>query len=427
MIGVIITICAFGVIVSLLLEKNIYNPLFVFSIIWLVIFMLCLINPYDLPEVSEDSLVTMLVGIGSFVVGAAVLGNIKITRKGILLKAANSKNLIKTYENDFIKHKTLIFCVQLFGLLIYLYLGFGGIKAILTGNSLSFIRYYLRLETLDSNFKGILISYVAAPILYFSITYSAANMAIHNINRGTILSVIMTVFMLVLDLLTVGGRMGILFSLVAVFVCFFVYEKQNKQWNSKGKLGFILIIIAIFGIYTIWTMSANRGNKALESLCVYLYAPVSCFDAYRDIFLHDKYSYTLGLLSSQGFTRPLFKLLGLSNISIIKNVDMAYKLIDSEVWLNLHRFNSETTYIGYFFFDGGNLTVCLFSLLFGFVSQKYYYKSIQRETMKASSLCLYIMMLGTVALSFMQFSFSAIGFALSIIWIKVLSSKYVFR
>lgn len=427
MVEAIIIICATGIILSLVYEKNIFNPLFVFSSIWLLVFILYRANPYDLPVVDQKTIFCMLLAIISFMIGVIFLGNIRVCSSRIMWIKPNPGYYVEEYKNDFFNQNGVI-VLQIIGSLVYFYLGISGVKALLSGNTLVYIRYYLRLSILETGINGILISYVAAPIMYFSITYTAANIAIHNINKKIRFSLFTSTFMLVMDLLTVGGRMGILFTMVAVFISFFVYVKKDKQNNQKTCVKFAFTIVIILGIYLMWTMAASRGGNALKDTVTYLYAPVSCFDRYRKIFESNQYNFTYGLLSLQGFTRPIFKILGLSQIGIIQNVDRVYELIDSEIWLNTQRFNSETTFIGYFFFDGGMFAVCVLSLLFGFITQKYYKKTIQSECLNTSSLCLYIIMTGTVALSFIQFSFASIGFAMSVIWILIMSSKkLVFR
>lgn len=422
MLNIIIIICVLSLVLSIFFEKNIYNPVFIFSAIWTFIFVLYKINPYDLPMAEESTLLCFLVGIGSFVFGAFFLGNIRVYEHKIYWVKTNARYQIEQYINDF-NNEQLIFILQIVGAAVYLYLGLAGLKAILSGNTLMYVRYYLRLTTLETGINGVLISYVAAPIMYFSITYSAANIGIHNVNKRVIRSTILSLIMLIMDLLTVGGRMGIMYTIVAVFVCYFIYIKHDKQMNVRSKARFAFFIVILFGIYFMWSMAASRGGTALKDTIVYFYAPISCFDRYRTTFLGQGYQYTLGLLSSQGFTRPVLKLLGLSNILLVQNVDKAYDLIDSELWLNSERFNSETTFVGYFFFDGGIITVCIFSMLFGYICQKYYKNSIQKSSMRVSSLCIYIMMLGTIALSFIQFSFAAVGFALSLVWLIILKAR----
>lgn len=418
----LIILCILVLILSFLSEQNIYNPVFIFSGIWGFILIVYKIDPYDVPVVSDDTLLCIMVGILCFAIGALMFGNLRFYDKKVRFVKEKKISGTRVYVNDF-KCSNTILIMQIIGVVLYLYLGMPGINAIFAGESLSYIRYYLRLVTLESDINGILITYVLAPIMYFSITYTLANIAIHNLSKRIVFSAICSVIMLIMELMTIGGRMSIMYTMVCIFICYFIYVKYSKEKNVISNSKIVFIVLLILGVLFMWKMAAGRNNRALEDILVYLYASVACFDRYRTIFITEKYAYTFGLLSLQGFTGPIFNFLGLSDLQILQNVDKTYKLIDSEIYLNMHRFNSETTIFGYFYFDGGIVAIAIFSLIFGFVCQKFYKNVIGLQTIKVSVLCKYMMMIGTIALSFIQFSFAAVGYALALVLIILLAKK----
>lgn len=421
MTNYLILICITAIMISLIKEGNLYNPTFIFSMIWGLIFLIYKYNPYDISEASNDTLLCFGIGIGCFLIGTLLLGDIEYTRNSCRYIRRKKGVPGRTYIDNYYENKKAIIIMQMIGVAIFAYLGSHGVLSILSGNSISYIRYYLRLQILDSRINGMLITYIAEPILYFSLTYSAAKIGIHAFDKYTSISLLLSIFMLIMELLTTGGRMGILYTMVCVFVSAVTYQKYSWDNHKKTRIFILAGMLLLGGIYAMYGIALERGDNTFVNTVVYLYGPVGCFENYKSTFLENNYSFTWGLLSTQGFTRPVLKLFGLSNCRFVENVNQAYALIDSETYLNHHRFNSATSCFGYFYFDFGKIGIAVFSLLFGFICQKYYRKFFTLKEVRLSYLCLYILMTGAVALSFIQFSFASIGFALSMCLMILLS------
>lgn len=399
----IIFLCLSSMVISVIKEKNFYNPIVIFSGLWGVIFLLYLFNPYDLPDVKDETLLLFLLGILFYLLGNYTCRDkSKIHHKSRVLYIDNFNN------------KNLILIIQLVGSAVGAYLGSFGLAAILSGQDLTFIRYTLMELTLKNSINGPLHVYVLTPIMYFSITYTCAQIAANNFKKSIKLSVFFSLFMMVMELLTTGGRMGMFYTIICVAVAFLINRKTKESKGIKKSSLIPIVIFALLGLFAIWKMADNRGGKGTEDLAVYLYGSIPCFDINKDIFDQPRYHNTYGFLSFQGFLRPIMKVLMLSDTQIMKNIDDVSDMIDEPVDLSGRDFNSEVTMFGYFYFDGGLFFVILMSYLMGCLCQRIYRSFIYSSMMDLSFMFLYLIIIGNIALSFLHFSFASVGFALSI-------------
>ncbi len=412
----IVFICLSVLLTSIIKYKNVYNPLTIFSGIWMFIFILYIGDPSNLPSVKDSTLFLFLVGIVSFILGSYFVR---------LKKIKNLKGVV--YIDNF-HNKQLILLIQIIGTVVSIYLGSFGVAAVLSGQDLTFIRYTLRLVTLKNSINAILLTYVSVPIMYFSITYSCAQIASQNYSRYIKWSVFLSFIMMIMELLTSGGRMGIFYAVTCSFIAFFENRKQSERKGKKKMSLLPLVITGSLGIGMMFMMADSRSSgNGLDSTYVYLYGPISCFEADKEIFDQPSYHYTYGLLTFQGFISPIASLLSLSKTEAWKNLDKVSVMIDDVVDLNGRDFNSEVTMFGYFYFDGGLFCVFLFSFFLGFLSQYLYKKFCSSKQIQLSFLFLYMIVVGNVALSFLHITFTAVGYALSIVLMFLLRRNVKYK
>ena len=390
-------------------EKNIYNPGTIFFAIWSVISFLFFLNPYSLPTVSYTTLYVFLLSVFCF--GFGLFSMDLKNRKNRSKFKKNKAKVLNDFCNPFV-----VCLVQLFALVLYVYLALPGIRAVISGASLAYIRYTLRLSTLSSGINAVLLTYFATPILYFSIFYTCSILASGCKKKLLLRSSVFTMLMLLLELLTLGGRMSLLVSLASVMVAMFIRGSQVHKKKGKRKI-VLLIITSVIIVSLIFTkMVISRGNDdPLKSFAIYLYGSIPFLDSVINSFMTGEYSYCFGFLSFQGFSSPIISLLGLSDIPFFENVDSVYKLIDSYIYFNGEiPFNSEIGFFGYFYLDGGPLFVALFSFIFGFISERAYIRIHSFDVIQTHNICLYMLCLGAIVMSFIQFSFASVGYSLCI-------------
>lgn len=416
----IIILCIIMLVLSLIIERNVYNPITIFSLLWVIVISFYKINPYALPTAKANTEFSISLGITCFFVGAFLFGNLCIRNNKISV-VKHSKNQKKIYNDIF--NNDIVIILQIIAFVILTFTASYSIRALLSGTGLWYVRYHLRTQILNTGLFGTLITYLAEPIMFFSIPYSVLNVLQGDPKK--VISNLLTVLITLLDLLTNGGRVALLYSLICVICIPAILNSQNpEKQKTKRESNFQMLLIAIILILIMIYILIDRGSDIIRSTIIYLYAPIDTFDRYVSIFNSDSYDFTKGFLSFQGFLRPVFLLLGLADIDIIQNVEKVYNLIDSAIYLGTIRFNSSATVFGYFYFDFGLPGIIGGSILFGFICQKAYVKIALVDKIKSSSICWYMMLLGSVALSFISFMFASPSYALAWMMIIVLKGKY---
>ena len=405
------------------LGDEISDPCIVFLLLWIVIMFLYSINLYDLPQIDNTTESIISIAIISYMIGSQILGNISRVNNRLCLCIRHRKpRSILRIVNDIHNNRLLLF-LKIVGVLILLYTGKDGLYSVLSGKSLAYIRYTLRIATIKEGANGLLLTYIATPILYFSIAYDSACFAT-NINNGSFKnSYFLTIIMIVMEIMTSGGRLIVLYTLTCAFCGYIISMHIKKNTSIKQQLQYLIVLIIC--IFLMYAMVASRGNKndVIKSTITYLYAPISALRKYITIFTEKGYSYCFGFLSLQGFTRIFFKLIGLDNIAIVASVDRAYTLIDSAIYLNNMIFNSAITFIGYFYFDGGWIGVIIGSLLYGLVCKKCYLRVFSEIEIKLSSICIYMSILCSILFSFTSFLYASPGCALSLFILLLLKKS----
>lgn len=403
-------------------ERNIYNPGTVFFGIWSLVLLLFAINPYSLPEVGNVTILATCIGVSFFGFGILISYLRKKKKRNVLTRTEC------VVTNNFVD-PTIVLLLQFIAIIIYLFLAVPGIKVILSGGSFAYIRYYVRVSTLGSGINALLFTYIATPILYFSLFYSMSIFSTTKIKRKERISLVLTLLMIFFELLTVGGRMSMIVALSSLLVATCIYVSRTRSKSRRKKI-FTLLFFAFIAVAIIFTnMVISRGNDdPIKSFSIYLYGSIHFLDVVIEKFNSGGYQYCFGFLSLQGFTSPVISVLGLSNLVFFKNVDSIYTVIDEYVYFNGEiLFNSEISFFGYFYLDGGIPVVALLSLVFGYFSEKYYLRIKYKSKITTSDISIYMLLLGSIVMSFIQFSFTAVGYALALVLILVLTKKKAYK
>lgn len=410
-------ICVVGFIISIILERNLYNPITIYTALWGVIILLYQMNPYNLPLVNNDTKMMICFGIISFIFGSFVLGNLRVKPKlsFTIVKRRTHSSVI----NIDLKNTGIIMLLQILAIIIFLVASLSSISALLAGYGLTYIRYTLRTHIMNTGIIGSLFTYIAEPVMYFSIPYSSILLLQKKIDKRT---VILTVLLIVLDLLTNGGRIAIMFCMICIFFTLLISQSrlEVKLCSKTKKIMIFAIIIIAFAMAQI---VLERGSDLIKSTITYLYAPLATFEFDRKIFDNGDYVFTYGFLSFQGFIRPLLLLFGFRTSSFVQCIDDVYKLIDSAIYLETLRFNSSVTYMGYFYFDFGLCGIVCGSALLGMICYRYYSQIVCQREINMSNVCVYLLLLGTVVFSFISFMFATPGYSLAMLIVLVLKGK----
>lgn len=397
--------------------RNLINPLTAFSIVWCIIPLGAALNLYDLYSATTKTYFIIAIGILGFGIGSLFVINFH--------EKYYFKSELYSYK---INYK--VFNILLILTVIILVVGsLNSVKLLLQGYSINdiyikTIQYNLGLENEMAQPKIIIIltTFLARPMLFLLIPLSI----VYYFEKGNKKILIITTLMVMLDLLTKGGRI-LLIYIAVYFITTMKFYNKTVQIPKKIKKIIILCILGISLLVCILTI--QRGSSIIKQMYIYPFGSVTHL-SYRINNLGENNSFTYGLASIQGIIRPL--------INFMESIDIMPSLVElfskAELYTYVEdgiliaptiRYNAFVTLFYYFYVDGGYIGVLIGSLLYGAICQRFYNLAKKKMDIKSLTLYLLIFMQGILT-SFIRVPFANISFSLALVYSLVIFKKNLF-
>lgn len=356
MIEITIFICCFLGMLSYLQERNIYNPILLFNGTWALILLLFRLHLYGITDVSVKIKTIILLGIISYNFGAMFSRIIRVNVVGNVLPFSelNKKSLLKVLR-----------MMQLVAGLALLYGAIFALGVVASGNSLVYYRYMLLTPVLRAGAYGYISLYIGEALVF-----ATAPLAIFLVFLGFRKEAIIEGLLFVeYFLFSGGGRNNILVIIVSVFICFCIF-KNGIILNKKIKK--TISIVMLIGLSMIVIVPIMRGSNVYKSLYMYFCGTIRAFEIISNKI---DYSSTFGLLSAQGFVRPIYIFLRALGVSAIDNLDYKYAMLDGMIQITEDEWwNSAFTGLGFIYVDAGTVGVVVIMAIIGYVCMSIYKK-----------------------------------------------------
>lgn len=220
------------------------------------------------------------------------------------------------------------------------------------------------------------------------------------------LLVISIIYLLVSSIISGGGRLGVVcycFYFIFAFVILSNQSTLNKFKKVKYRRFIILFGILGFIIVICFSILRNGVGTFLREVYTYFALPPTLLDKWMPELKSGEYTY--GLLTFFGLHSYFFRALESMGLnSLVPNIyGIVYRwILNAELWKNVggvYR-NAFVTPIFYFYKDGGVFLVCVFSFLFGIISEILNRKFTKMNNV--GSFVLYSLLMYGVLVSFMR-------------------------
>lgn len=402
---VILLFCTVVCLYSIYKYKNFYNPIFLFSFIWIVIIGLYSLKLYDIYSVSQQTYNLIFLGILFWIIGS-FLGKYRF----ILNKKRKMNKL----------NKSVYLILVIFTFTILIISAYSGIKTIVMGGDLYGIRYHAREDILGNGILNIMYNYYAIPVSYLIIHYNINEVFL---KRKGLKNILIVFFVVIFSVLTEGGRFILLYVFIDIIILGLFYKKsilvkQIKRAVKKKQYFIIAIMIALFSFITL-----DRESDILKNIYTYTCGCIPFFDQLINEF---NQSHTFGLTSFNGFIRPIFTFLRFFGFSsslpiAIQNVEEILYHVESVKYIAPDlNYNAFSTLFYDFFIDGGTLGVMLLSSIWGYLCT-ICYKLIDKNDNK--SIVIYLLIAQAILTSMLKFQFVSYHFALSFVYIQIMYKR----
>ena len=367
----VLFVACLGLLLALRGKTKVSNPFIVFNTLWVIVSILINIGNTHVFEPNDIALKCVLVGIIGFNLAQfmpkLIIGK---HRLGIFIRDQYVINYRFAYVLSFVV------------LALSAISAASAIKAVFSGESFSAIRsdYYTYMSG-ESVYMYYLRNYVISPLRYVIIISTIIGI-LHREKIGKAL-ICNTVFIIILQAITSGGRY-ILMNTIFMIICgFFLFvDKERVTGKQKWELFFIVLLFS----YIIIFLTNDRATNLTQNMavCERLYETIYAYFAGSVTYLGKVIETTPSIVGSTfgvnffaGFIIPIFVVLTFLNLLPYPAVFGVIGTYANEV-LRIGPatyYNAMPTIFGYFYIDGGLIMVFIESLLFGYICKRLYIRS----------------------------------------------------
>lgn len=415
-----ILMCILAIILGVIIDRWILNPLSIFGIIWLIIFICSSTYP-NLSTPDDEIYYFILIGIIALICGyviASIFRPKHFTLRKIKLYRTGTDTKLNTQLTVFL----LIVCI--IGYFYNLFLVIRGSGSLNT----AIIKAYLQTFTLQkTSWLNALYFLIIEPLSTILPVIAVSNWVFGDKNIKVLL---LTIVLVVVKTIANATRNTLMMVIVYFLIGLLYFIKKTpylpkiKKYIRKKKRQFILF--SVIGIILFSFMTISRGANILENLWVDFALPPRMFEVWRGEI--DTYNIVgNGFASLQGFIFPIFYILkNIFHVDMPENIAKINDLITRTdtvfVWPGQKvTANAYVSMFWFFYLDARLFGIIIGSFLLGYISCRIY-KRFQKYENEACFTS-YCIMLNIIIFSLVRMQLTNVSFALGILYMLLLYRK----
>lgn len=406
-------------------EKNIYNPLTVFTGIWALTMLLSSLQLYELYETSERAYLMAFLGCIFFALGVG-------TRKKMKIKTQKIAGINSAMEYELNYKFLLTFYTAI--LVFTASLASVSIALLMRGVSMETIRFnYRNVEAglvIDNNLSYIIENY----FVQASVFASTALIPVVLGDKQSLKKWILLLELLLLQVLYifVSGARSFLIDVAFLFIIYILINRKfrasfREYYNKIPKFVVRVIVIgAIAVVVFMTTLRKGEERSILRELYRYIAISFPLFDAKLNMAAEPGHIFTHGWTLLNGFTKPLFYAFRrFTHIPYPSGLTEAISQIAANndfLYVGGGRANSFVTIFYYMYMDFGVLGIIVESFLYGYFCQSSYKSMVINPNRRSQAF--YLLVTIGIVLSFTRLHFTAhrYVYAFVILFFSFLSS-----
>lgn len=402
----VIGLTLFLMIYSVYTEKKCFNPVFLFSLLWLIVVFLSSLNLFNLIKATSESYLIIYVGVLSFCLGFYLFLGIyrDDTRKGI-----TSELIFPIFA--ILSLITIAFYIKDFFTVLPTLSSGGSMYDIRTMAQDSTSALYVGRSNLEDAFRMLIVEPFALSV--------PALLAAFIVFREShwVVATALGVVIIFLRVMTDGSRSLLLYLLMNLVIIYLVRYRANIGKIFLALLPFLLLLVSL---------SISRlGSQSLGENLYYYYAmEPTMLDIWKTpIDKNGLYGY--GTASFNGFVYLLIYII--KNLLGVEYPDYWYQNVfllindTDQQWQTIATDGTQANaYVSLFWFpylDGGFPGLILIMALYGFLGAYLYKKA---SSMDIRFVCLYSFYLQGLLMSFVRFQFANVSYALAFVLIALI-------
>lgn len=384
------------------------NPLFFYSIIWLIILSFYNLKLFNINSISFNTEVIIFLSVISFIFGYLVVFYILNKKANNYLDPIDSSINIKYI-------KILIVVLILSSSSFY----FNQLINLLRGGTILSNKEAMVIGEVES---GVIMQYFVRPFEFIIMTISAYFLVKNRKEKFIILS---GIYILIMKFLGTGSKSTFIYYIFSLILSYYLFKSNVKlSKNIKRKIWIIILISSVFLL-----IYMARTNNLIETMYFYICGSIPMLDSVINTNNYNYLGNTLGFLSFNGIIRFLIKLMSVIGISmkstLFENANSYLSKFEYTTYVSPTKtYNAFMTYISNFYLDFGVIGVIIFSILFGMVACYIYLNFIRKKDLY--NMILLVLINYFIIMSMVRFQLSNTIMALTFlyaIFLKIIMKK----
>ena len=408
MVEILSFICLLIAILGYYKHKLVFNPITSMFALWGIILTFSNMGLYSVNVPRDKFYIIIALGLLGYLIGV-LFGStkVKLRKEKLDNRKFNFEYCINYSLMNFLGIITLIYYFIQFLIVV---------RLLLSGYDYSYIRLLAVSQEENilrsSQLFVVLNNFIASPVTYLMIALLPIEIFFGKKKKFFILECIGVMMLFVL---TTGGRSVILWIGLYFLCVFFIYLKysgKKKFYISKKYKRIIFFGGILLFLFLFYMTKSRKGDDVdfLQQLFVYFVAPLPHADCFFDVVDHSgRFGY--GVSSFYGLFYPLFflfRLVGIFNdypefITQIRYMSFEMMETGSYIGGGLYM-NAFVTVFYQPYLDGRYLGVFLILLIFGYMCGFFFKKAYYSFDVQA--ILIYILLLQKILFSFVRFFFT---------------------
>lgn len=428
-------VCLIFICISIISIRISINPLLILGVLWLLILILNSLGLYQLNATNKEIYSIISWGIIAFGIGYIVVSIFK-KKYTFSLNRVNKNIRINTQRAYIPKYKLL--CIMgIICIIFYLKSMPTILSLLINGEGLDTIRNMVQdpesIVNVRSNIENAIRILIIIPVSLALEVIVAIDFWFGKRQKKLL---VITLIMILLRVLTEGGRTPIVNFLMYLIIGFIFINLKNKRYKlnynkNKIKKRYIFLIIVLGAAILYYTTISRVTEEALKTTYYYFAMEPYMFDVWAQIANENKLI-GYGMASLNGFIFPvLYVIKNFFGIPFPEYWASIYELIlrtDSE-WKVIAstgiRANAYVSMFWFFYLDGRVWGVIIGMFLYGMINANYFVNAIKYPN--AKNVCIYSLIIQGLFFSFIRFPFSNLYYALAFLFIKFIAYKPIIQ
>lgn len=419
-IGILIVLLI--ILFDFVINRNIFSPVFMFSVLFLFIISLAMLRLNGIREFSNTAVYSIILGIIFFAIGNGLIaliykaGTKKKKESNFLVK---DRNRILEVRWSFIN--VLTFLVGSGIILVFFYV----ITLLIGGMDYTQIRYSL-LGYDESGLQIInpvllmFLNYVSSPGLY-----ALLPLAIYFFMSKERKKFYLTIFsLMILYVFATGGRIMLVYTAIQ-FLAIMAYNNIKIPTNVKRSL---VIVIPAFFIGLLIISNIRSSRSIWEVFYAYFSGPVVLLSEWQKIADGlNIWSYGLSFIYPITYVaNSISHMFGLE-IELLSNV-VSWQGAPQNIWMNVFPnmpMNAFVTVFYFFYQDLRFLGIVLFSTIYGAISGHFFYRAYKQKS--TNHFIMYLLIIRSIVGSFIIWQLGSTTFFISILMLGMCLKRHTKR